>query len=332
MKTKINTNLIVNIIVIAFILLMAANWVSLYFRPWIISAESSSTTTDTYNSWSNSQIKAFDSYPNPAINYSEYVKFRDSVRYMRNFKNGVAYNMGGATLGFLGTNGGIECDTCTFKWAKNIEHFNGDTYRKYYLMLTGWNIDVRDKYSGDSLRFHVEHGQSYVRKVVVDTSIKNKDGSTYNKLHFADVPVKFRYYDKHNGEGCLLIPVSRSVHNTVQVILVILAIAYILYLFYLIAAFLKLIVDLSKGLAFTVQNIKRLKLIAFSLLIFPVTMVLLNYLIKLIFYNYFTSDVVLDTDVWISSWKPIASGIIFLLLYRAFRQGKTLKEEQDLTI
>jgi hypothetical protein len=97
-------------------------------------------------------------------------------------------------------------------------------------------------------------------------------------------------------------------------------------------AFLNFIFDLSKGLAFTENNIWRLKLIAISLILYPIVGFVVNWLLRLIFYSYFTPDVVMNWNVWSGWWKPIGMGLTFFLLYRAFSQGKTLKEEQDLTV
>ena len=97
-------------------------------------------------------------------------------------------------------------------------------------------------------------------------------------------------------------------------------------------AFLKFIVDVSKGFSFTSENVFRLKLISLSLLGFPIVSFLLNLLMYPVFSSYFTDDVVLNTRAWSNDWIIIVVGIVFLLLFKAFRQGKKLKDEQDLTV
>jgi len=104
------------------------------------------------------------------------------------------------------------------------------------------------------------------------------------------------------------------------------------YMLYLLSAFLKFIADLSKGYSFTDKNVNRLRLIAISLLVYPCVLFLLALLMRLIFYKYFILDVTLNQGLLKYSWKPLVLGIIFLVLYRAFRQGKLLKDEQDLTV
>jgi len=61
-------------------------------------------------------------------------------------------------------------------------------------------------------------------------------------------------------------------------------------------------------------------------------MLALDMLMKFIFRDYFTADVVLNINPLKDSWQEPAEGIVFLLLYRAFRQGKKLKDEHDLTV
>jgi hypothetical protein len=40
----------------------------------------------------------------------------------------------------------------------------------------------------------------------------------------------------------------------------------------------------------------------------------------------------LNGSLWQASWKTIGIGLVFLALYKAFKQDKKLKEEQDLTV
>jgi len=61
-------------------------------------------------------------------------------------------------------------------------------------------------------------------------------------------------------------------------------------------------------------------------------MFIFNLLLGFIFRSYFTEDVVLSKATWIEAWKSISIGLIFLMLYKAFSQGKKLKEEQEFTI
>ena len=117
-----------------------------------------------------------------------------------------------------------------------------------------------------------------------------------------------------------------------DVVFIIFDIILIGYLLFLLGNFIGFIIDLSKGLAFTDKNINTLKLIAITFLVYPVIGFFFNLLLRLILNYYFTNDVILNNHTWDESWKIIALGIIFFMLYRAFSQGKLLKDEQDLTV
>jgi len=184
-------------------------------------------------------------------------------------------------------------------------------------------------YDRDSVMFYVKNGQSYIRKTVYDHIVKNKKGAITGDVHHADVPVKFRY---NRLKSCLMIPVTEHTKSIWNYIIGTLGIAMALYFLYLVSAFLKFILDLSKGLSFTAKNIQRLKLISFSLLAYIPIVLLLNLVMRFIFRSYFTDDVIINPEIWEGWWKVIGVGIVFLLLFRAFKQGKELKDEQELTV
>ncbi len=329
MKIKINTNLIINIIVIGFLSLVIFTWSVFYFH---IGYGGTQRGTDTAFVSRNSYrwidtTKPIDN--DSLINSMEdmaykYRKLKDSIKLTREMKNGELFQGSYASFSpLLGTYVGLSCDTCSIKWywSKGLFSNNRD---QFYISLFGWKIK-NSKWGAvnydDSVVFHVEHGQSYIRKEM-----------RFPKAHTAavvDAPVKFRY---NTQDDYLMIPVSRSTKHVMDIVLIVIVLIFFAGILYLIAGFLKLMVDLLKGLFFTNRNIRRLKLIAFSLLIYPCAIFLLNLLLRLIFASYFTPDVKLSKAVWEDSWKQIGIGLIFFALYRAFKQGKKLKEEQELTI
>jgi len=329
MKLKINTNLLINVIVIGFVLFMAFFY---YIVNYIVTNDvpfglnSFNSKGNIYNRWNN-QLPAINPDISTDLPHSQYLKLKEKARLSRQFKNGTFLGMSGARLSFIGTNGGYLCDTCTMLTG-DFSYIPGS--KQFYIMLPGWRLKdgYRDQYNLDSVNFFVEHNQSYVRKTVIDTIIKKKDGLNY-QLHLADFPVKFRY---NKEENALLIPVSESVKNRLTYICLACAIAVVLYFLYLIASFLKFIADLSKGLSFTDVNIRRLRLIAISLLCYPLLTIVLNLLVRFIFHSYFTDDVLFNFDIINNWWNIMGAGIVFLLLFKAFRQGKILKDEQDLTV
>ncbi|MBD1365705.1 DUF2975 domain-containing protein [Mucilaginibacter sp. ZT4R22] len=323
MKIKFNTNRLVNATVIIVFVLLATQFYLLFTHTTVPGLYNH----DTYSYSATNNLKPIDPYISTELPHNKYEALKRNSEVARSFKNGEWFGSGGAQLGwFLATDGGQLCDTCTadgfFAGAKGVQ--------QYYIRLPGWKLNpcAAEHRGLIPSEFYVERGQSYVRKFVTDKVEKMANGNHYT-VHRVDVPVKFRYNSKEN---CMMIPVSSSTKDGVTYLLTGLGILLFIYIFYLIAAFLKFIIDVSKGLSFTANNVKRLRLIAFSLLGFPVLMLLLTLLTRLVFNSYFTSDIVLNGDVWSKSWPGLAAGIIFLLLFKAFRQGKALKEENDLTV
>ncbi|TWI94820.1 Protein of unknown function (DUF2975) [Mucilaginibacter frigoritolerans] len=331
MKIKFNTNIVVNVVIGVVVVLYMIPFVPLMMRGVNrgIPGKGDITNGITYN------LKPIDPVVSIDLPYYKYISVRDSIKNLRNFKNQNETNVSGFELGYVaGTTGSyILCDTCTvngYMFAKaHIDDRKEHT--QYFIQLPGWKLKAtaNDFYNDDSVKFFRENNQSYIRKKVIYKSTKNKKDSVYNQLHYVDVPVPFGYNQRLQ---CLLVPVSESTRNVINIILGVCIFMFVFYMLYLLAAFLKFIADLSKGLSFTDKNVNRLRLIAVSLLIYPCILFLLTLLMRLIFHRYFTPDVIINDALLKYSLKPIGFGLVFLLLYRAFNQGKLLKDEQDLTV
>jgi len=323
MKIKFSTNLVVNIIIAGIAIVMILPWLSF----WLVSKTKSQTSTvGTYNSWENN-LKPIDTELSESLPYDQYIKLKDSIKLMRSLRDGDEPFKGSFTLGNIGIFYASDCSTCSL--ADYWHHTRSFDTKKSYLALLGWTLSHNDLSYIDEGKFYVKNGQGYVRQALIDTSFKKADGSVNNRIHIKDVPVKFRY--NHRGEY-LLIPIS----NTQAHILVFvwgISLAFILtYLLYLISAFLRFIVDTSKGEIFTDKNVNRLKFIASSLVGFPVITYGLNYAMRVIFHSYFIPGVVVKDNLLPGLWMDLVLAVIFLLLYKAFRQGKLLKDEHDLTV
>jgi len=284
-------------------------------------------------------LKPIDEYIPDTIPFNEYKKRKDSTLILRNLKNGNGYMRGSSSYlpGWIGTWSCMDCDTCSLKWLKSSAGFNDDRHNQNYILLSGWTLNVKGNaltqtsnershfWTGvDSVDFYIKNGQAYVRKVVKKNYL-SKDGSNYSLV---DVPVKFRYNTEHK---CLMIPISATVKLTLDIIFLCFAFSLFGYIITLFLKCIAFISDLAKGRSFTEQNVKSLKFIGLSLMIYPLALLLLNLFTWLIFRNYFTTDVVLS-DVYITLWKIILIGFVFYVLYRAFKAGKALKDEHDLTV
>jgi hypothetical protein len=274
------------------------------------------------------------------IPYREYQKRKDSIITIRAVKNGEGFLSGSYSNfpGWMSTAGGRACDTCSLKWLNRPLGFEDTAHSQYYIKLNGWtlltktsvftetNYDaIRFWGNPDSVEFYVRGNQPYIRKVL-KKKYRVKDGTDY---YLADIPVKFRfsYEDK-----CLMIPVSETVKRVLDIIFLCFGIFLMVFILMLFVKFIVFVFDLSKGKAFTDKNLKSLKFISLSLLIYPIFLLFLNLVTRLIFSNYFTPDVVLSSDTYATPWKIILLGFVFYVLYLAFKTGKALKDEHDLTV
>jgi hypothetical protein len=328
--------MLVNGLIISVVIFYSAIIIaSIYFTSSNIMYHTNDVPGDTYT-WSN-HLPAIDPEIPDSLAYFKYLEFKDKVKRTRQLRNGEFLDLGGAEMGgLIRMGGGMLCDTCTINHnmlcdtcAKLKLDIPG--IKQYYIKLSAWKLNRSTfvQYSSDSVKFYVEHKQSYVRKAIVDKVSLKKNGTKDYLVHEADVPVKFRY---DGSENCIMIPISKTVRDILNPVMLVIMILIALYFFYLIAAFLNFIIDVSKGLSFTQKNINRLRLIALSLLGFPILAFLLNMLMPVIFHSYFTEDVVFNIQSLSNDWKMMGIGIVFLLLFKAFRQGKILKDEQDLTV
>jgi len=291
--------------------------------------------------YAETYLKPID--PSPPDNLldaeSQYNNFVDSVKLRRRIKNGNA-EQGGNSVSWLslGTQADISCDTCGSNWFWSRVKTEIKTGRfqtapvQSYLSLLGWKLKATayENPHLDSVVFHVEHNQAYVRKyAIISPAVKGEKDSVYYRYGLIDEPVKFHYdpYDKS-----LLIPVSKTVTLTVSYFSYGIALILFCYALILIGIFIRFVLDISKGHVFTNKNLRTLRLIAITFLVSPVVMFIFNLLLGFIFRSYFTEDVVLSKATWIEAWKSISIGLIFLMLYKAFSQGKKLKEEQEFTI
>jgi|GEM_PF-663935 len=292
--------------------------------------------------YTDTKLKPVDPSPPDSLSSAEdrYNKFMDSVKLRRRIKNGND-ELGGNSLPFLfiGTQVDVSCDTCGSKWfwnQFNAEMKTGNSQSppvQRYISLLGWKLKatkLNEVYHLDSAVFHVEHNQAYVRKYAVISPLqKGKNDSVYYEYGIVDKPVKFHFdpYDKS-----LLIPVSKTLMLTIYYISQGIALGWLVYVLIVVGIFIRFVIDISKGQAFTQKNLQALRLIAITFLVYPLVVFLFNLLLGLIFHSYFTEDVELNKATWNEAWKSVALGLVFLMLYRASRQGKKLKDEQEFTI
>jgi len=248
-----------------------------------------------------------------SISHKKYIHLLDSAKTTQRLQNGEFGNLIRTNLGnLIATSNALECDNCF-----SLRYLNPSrgqvTQDVYYLDLPGW-----------TLKNPVEHHQSYDLSMFY---VKNDTG--YIRGFNKDKPVKFRYDHK---TGHVLIPVAKSNWNTLNTIFYIVRGVAVLWFIYLVICSGLFLRRVSKGLIFTKSNLHTLLVVAATLLALPVLKLGLNYLLRFIFSNYFTTDLMVNNDIYTNLWMLLFSGLVVLRLYQAFAAGKQLKEDQDLTI
>lgn len=270
-----------------------------------------------------SRLQPIDPVASDSLRYYQYLKVTDSIRQTRKMKNGMqtSWSVDPWFTGFLIQK---RCDTCrTF-----TNFFNGKTDMDYLIRLKWWQLDsgtVRNP-----TIYYVKNGQSYLRKGICKLKKVHKDKFSEFTCREVDVPVPFRY-DKE--EHHMLVPVTETTLKIVRPLFAVLGLVLFLFYFsFMLVSFFKMILDIYRGSPFSEMNLIRLRNLMLGCFLPPVVGFLLNLLLRLIFYRYFTPDIRLSPESWKNFTDLFVLGIIFAALYVAFKKGKQLKEEHDLTI
>lgn len=245
--------------------------------------------------------------------HSIHKQMQDSIANVRRLKNGMP---GPAIRAMMfGVRQNMRCDTCT-------SFFNQDGGIPEYLIdLYGWTIDIAS-YQGSITAYYVEDGKSYIRKLLPENG-----GNLYREVD-AEVPFRF-----DADSRSIMIPVSKSTYEVARIVVVAFVfLGAVYFLYFLCGGAIKFLVEIARGTPFSDTNVRRLKILAINFFAFPFVLVLFDCLLGVIFRHYFTPDVKLDLPLWKYFGLPFAIGFVFLLLYIAFRKGKSLKEEQELTV
>ena len=197
----------------------------------------------------------------------------------------------------------------------------------YYFTLSGYTLDPENE-------FFVQNGKYYLAIVKWDRTIKRTYDSTMVG-HYERKAIPVRYYA--SGER-ILIPISQGRYNFLNTSLRIsVAVWLFLMILILLGLPIQILIDLSKGRAFTKANIKRFKIMSLVLFIYIGSKVITPYLLNFIFRKYIPAE--FELHVFEGNGAGI-SAFIFLvlaatalfLIARAFQKGYNLQQEQDLTI
>ncbi|MCD0488365.1 DUF2975 domain-containing protein [Pedobacter sp. MC2016-14] len=317
MKLKLTTSAIINLIIGTGIALSILFIVSIL---WF----SSTTMTDWDSTGSSAEMKTLspiDPVIPDTIPHRQYVKLKDSIKHARQFKNGVSASSTRSEL--IGFQSIQRCDGCN-PWDNKERKRKKD----YLLSLSGWKLDTARGEFYTPVTYFVKNDQPYIRKTFCKP---RKLSKTSFICYEKDIAVPFRV-DSENKD--IMIPISENFYEIAMPSFMGLSILFFIYfIYFVIGAFVQFLAEIAKGTPFSERNVKRLRFILLNLFFIPLGIFLINLLIiPLIFQSYFTPEVMLDNESWKSLGKPAILCLIFAALYIAFKKGKQLKEESDLTV
>ncbi|TKC61488.1 DUF2975 domain-containing protein [Pedobacter hiemivivus] len=309
-------NIVVSVLVVSFGVLLL-----LSILPFMIKTGGSSSDSSATMYEMEKTLVPIDALVPDSISHRRFLRLTDSVKQRRYMKNGTLAG-GSFSFMFIGATALQRCEDCSI-WDNDKSKV-----KEHFISLHWWTLDTVGVL--DPVRYYVKEGKPYVRKVICKPiGLANGNNFRY-KCDEVDIAVPFRY---DTWTKSMLLPVSNTTFSILNIILACFAILFILYfLYYIVGGFIKVLLEIATGTPFSDRNVRRLKMIAMSFLLIPLILFLLNLLIRVVFYKYFTADLKLSTDAWGVFWKPAVLSVIFAALYFAFKQGKKLKDEQDLTV
>jgi len=307
-------NVVINGAIILFIVLLVVSAL-----PFMMKSGTSIHSIGSAGYSISRSLKPIDSLPSDTLSHGKYMHFVDSVKQSRNMKNGVLSSWS-VSAGFIGAVPLERCEECSIWDDSKLK------VKEYFISLNWWTLDTVGAI--DPTKYYVKGGEPYLRKVVCKPE-PGKGNETFH-CNEVDIPVPFRY-DVSNKY--MLIPVSEQIVKVLRVVLSCFTSLLILYfLYYIVGGFIKFLMEIARGTPFSDRNVRRLKRITLSFLLIPLAFFLLNLLMRIVFYRYFTADIKLSAAAWGVLWKAAVLSVIFAALYFAFKQGKKLKDEQDLTV
>jgi Protein of unknown function (DUF2975) len=195
----------------------------------------------------------------------------------------------------------------------------------YYLALEGYRME------DDNTRFFLDNDTYNLAYVVWDTVVKqtfdsNKQGYYKRKR----ISVRYAAEDQK-----VLVPVTKKQYYFLFNTLTFggYFIIFLLVYFFVGLPF-QIIINISKGKAFTLKNIYRFKLMAVVLLIYGLMSIAAPYLFKLIYNNIIPEEFVLKpfTQTFFSYLPFLFSSLGLFLISNAFQRGYNLQQENALTI
>lgn len=268
----------------------------------------------------------FSTYVNDSLPYYEYRRIEDSLKRIRSAKELDNKSVGsGQRFGSLGFfNIKINRDPMIYDFSETDSLLQLKEEKLYYLSLDGYNLNYENK-------FFVQNGKFYLAIVKWDSVVKRKYDST-TVGHYQRKEIKVRYATDNQR---ILIPISKKKYNSFESALTIFLFISIFFLIYIFIGLpIQILVDISKGRAFTKENIRRFKLMAFVLFFCTFLKVFSPYILDFFYRKMIPKEFRLEpvSSAIISNIYLFLIALVLFFVGKAFQRGYNLQQEQDLTI
>jgi hypothetical protein len=296
----------------------------IYF--YIVFASFSGVTNSgkvTFSSGSLTQnLKPIDEKISTTLSYDKYKSLNDSINFIRLKKNGelnsgVYSPFGGAT-------------SLKFAMDKDIDHksFSDQLSFKapdsYFYVVKGWTIRTHNNSSFGDNAYYVKNAVPYLRKYV----IKSTKG-THTNWEMKDD--KLNYFCTHDDKT-ILIPISKNTYTFTQYTSALFMFVFVFFLLVTLLLAIKILYNISRGKVFIKENIAMFRQATFITMLIPLLFIFISLCQKLIFYNYFDDNVVLNIDFYKDQVKSLFVGIAVSILYSVFKRGFNIQQENDLLV
>jgi len=194
----------------------------------------------------------------------------------------------------------------------------------YYISLSGYNAD-------HDIKFFVQNEKYNLAYVKWDSVIKRKFDST-QVGHYERKQIPVRY---STDEKKVLIPISNKKYIFLNSLSTILYYVFLFSMtFILFGLPVQILIDISRGKAFTKNNINRFKVMALVLLVYTVLKILAPYILNFIYRKQIPDELQLEPFHYgvINNLYLFLIAIALFIIGKAFQKGYNLQEEEELTV
>lgn len=198
----------------------------------------------------------------------------------------------------------------------------------YYLELSHYELNDDESYS---TKFFVDGDSYYLAYVVWGATRKGTfDSVRSGRYERKQIPVRYAAEEKK-----ILIPITNKQHQVIKTAL--LSVSYIgifLSFYFLFGLPIQILINISRGKAFTLKNIRGLKLMALALGVYAIIATCGSYILEWFFRNTIPNEFHLPSfgrTLFEGLYLYMIALAIFIIAL-AFQRGYKLQQENSLTI